>query len=309
MPSIRITDTTELVFDDGTAVRAASAISRLGDGWLVAQDDVTLAAWWRGDSISAIRVFAPVEGHDTFSEAAGTKDLKPDVESACPLTVADQECVLLLGSGSSPARMRAALVRPGDGDDCAVTVVALDALYERLAGALGIDQSDMNMEGACIVDGRLRWFQRGNGAKGVASASIDVDLGALIAAIQGEHDPGDVGLGEVARYDLGDADGVPLAITDAVLLPDGRILVSAAAEDAPDAVADGPIVGAALAVLDGPEVTAVIALPPAPDGSAWKVEGVALRRAEGSRFEVLAVVDQDDPEAPALALTLDVRLD
>lgn len=309
MPSIQITDTTELVFDDGKVVRAASAIARLGQGWLVAQDDATIAAWWRGDSITGVRVFPAVDGHDSFREADGTKHLKPDLESACPVAAAGEQAVLLLGSGSLPARMRAALVWPGGNGDCAVETAELDELYARLATALEIDQDHMNMEGACVVGDRLRWFQRGNGAKGVASAAVDVDLEALLAAIQGRGAVPDVGLGAVERYDLGDANGVPLAITDAVVLPDGRILVSAAAEDAPDAVADGPIVAAALGVLDGAEVVTVLELPTAADGSAWKVEGVAVQDQRGDRLEVLAVVDQDDPDRPALALTLDVRLD
>src|SRR3712207_9475390 len=67
-----------LRFDDGTPVTAASGIAPLGDGWLVAQDDATSAAWLRGDHVVPVRVLPPVDGHDRFSEAAGTKRLKPD---------------------------------------------------------------------------------------------------------------------------------------------------------------------------------------------------------------------------------------
>lgn len=308
MPSIRVTDTTELVFDDGSHVRAASALVRLGDGWLIAQDDTTHGAWWRGDSIVPVRLFPPVAGHDSFSEDEGTKNLKPDLEAACPVTVAGEDLALLLGSGSLPERMRAARVSLDGAEACTVVVADLDALYSRIAAALGIDQADMNMEGACVVGPMLRWFQRGSGAKGVASAGVDVDLAALVEAVRRERDPAEVEITAVTGYDLGDAGGVALAITDATLLPDGRILVSAAAEDAPDAVADGPIVGAALAVLDDADVVTVVPMPDADDGSAWKVEGVAVESVEGDRLEVLVVVDQDDPGAPALALRLDVDL-
>ena len=41
--------------------------------------------------------------------------------------------------------------------------------------------------------------------------------------------------------------GVGLAVTDAVALPDGLVLVSAAAEDSPSTYDDGPVVGSALA--------------------------------------------------------------
>lgn len=258
-----------------------------------------------------MRLFPPVEGHDSFSEADGTKDLKPDLEAACPVTAAGEKAALLLGSGSLPARMRAALVIPrGSEPSCWEVLTAdLDPVYERLAAALGIDQGDMNMEGACVVGSTLRWFQRGNASKGVASFGAEVDVTAIVDVVLGEGDPGDVAIGGVERYDLGEAAGVPLGITDAALLPDGRILVSAAAEDAPDAVADGPIVGAALAVLDGPDVLAVAPVPTAPDGSAWKVEGVAVESAQDNKVQVLAVVDQDDPQQSALALSLEVVLD
>ena len=47
-------------------------------------------------------------------------------------------------------------------------------------------------------------------------------------------------IGDVRRYDLGAVDDVTLAVTDAVALADGRVLVSAASEDTPNAVDDGP---------------------------------------------------------------------
>ena len=92
-----------LRFADGTPVRAASAIAPYGDGWLIGQDDATHACWWRDGVGTPVRVVPAVEGHEVFSEDAGTKELKPDLEAA----VAVDGGVLLLGSGSTPVRMRA----------------------------------------------------------------------------------------------------------------------------------------------------------------------------------------------------------
>jgi len=122
---VRITGVRELRFDDGGPVRAASAVAPLGDGWLIAQDDATCAAWRRPSSVVPVRVLPPVDGLDVFSEAAGTKHLKPDFEAACALTAAGVPGVLLLGSGSTAARMRASLVRLGDTGP-RFDVVALD---------------------------------------------------------------------------------------------------------------------------------------------------------------------------------------
>ena len=107
-------------------------------------------------------------------------------------------------------------------------------------------------------------------------------------------------------YDLGRADGVALAVTDALALDDGTVLVSAAAEDTPDPYDDGPVVASALALLDDDGVRAMTPLPEV-GGEVLKVEGLAPRDVRGDRLEVLAVVDVDDPETPSTALVLDVR--
>jgi hypothetical protein len=228
---------TPLWFGPGAPVRAASAIAAFGDGWLVAQDDATHAAWLRPAGVTPLRVLEPVEGHDTFGSADGTKHLKPDFEAA----VAVEGGVLLLGSGSTPARMRAALVTaPGT-----VTAMDLTAVYHRVAEALGLPLDRLNLEGAARVGDRLRWFQRGNSAAGVPSA---------------------------------------------------------AAEDTPNAVDDGPVVGAAIALLDDERVLAVAPVP----GGPYKIEGLAVRGVEPAAASLIAVVDADDPSAASSRLDLRV---
>jgi hypothetical protein len=97
-----------------------------------------------------------------------------------------------------------------------------------------------------------------------------------------------------------------VSITDAVALPDGRVLVSAAAEDTPDAVADGPVVGTAIGVIEDGDLRTVLPLagvehPP-------KVEGLALASVAGHEVTLHAVVDQDDPTRASSLLTLRVDL-
>ncbi|MBW6439239.1 hypothetical protein KZ829_36505 [Actinoplanes hulinensis] len=284
---LEIEDSATLTFDDGSPVRSASAIAPFGDGWLVVQDDATHAAWWRPDSITPVRVIDPIDGLDEFSEAAGTKHLKPDFEAACALAGGQ---VLLLGSGSSPNRMRASLV-----GSSGYTVADLRPVYLAVAAALGLTEEQLNLEGACLVGDRLRWFQRGNLTAGAPSASADVDAVALLAAVRGEAPPDLVRVGEVRVHDLGDVDGVALAVTDAVSLPDGRVLVSAAAEDTPNAVDDGPVLASGLALLDG----GFVEIP-----GAEKVEGLTIREVTGDGVRLHAVVDADDHEAPSRRLAM-----
>lgn len=289
-----------LRFADGSPVRAASAIAAYGGGWLVAQDDATHGCWLRDGAGTPVRLVPAVEGHEVFSEETGTKHLKPDLEAALAV---DEDGVLLLGSGSTPARMRSVLVRPG----AEPSVADLSEVYARVAAALGVSPDLLNLEGACVVGDHLRWFHRGLPAAGSPTASVDVELIGLLRACTGIGQPAEVALGDVRTYAIASADGLALAVTDAVTLPDGRILVSAAAEDSPNVYDDGPVLGSALAVLDDHETVEVVLLPE-PDGRVAKVEGLALLAWSEAGGRLLATIDADDPEVPSGVLTLDVSL-
>jgi hypothetical protein len=301
---ISVGDVRALRFDDGTPVTAASAVAPLGDGWLVAQDDSTSAAWLRDGSVTPLRLLPPVEGHDRFSEAAGTKRLKPDLEVACPAEVDGEPAVLLLGSGSTARRTRGVLVRAHDGRPVAAE---LGPLYALVARRLGLDDGQLNLEGASRHGGTVRWFNRGNLAAGVRPGSVDVPLAALVDAVLDRTDAASVPVEQPRVYDLGEVAGVGLAVTDAVALPDGRLLLSAAAEDTPNAVDDGPVVAAALVLVEGDDVLDVAAVPEV-DGRVPKVEGLAVRSVRDGAVHLLAVVDDDDPTRPSTALELHVDL-
>jgi hypothetical protein len=302
---IEVEDVTPLRFEDGSPVRAASAVARFGDGWLVAQDDATHGAWVRDGTVTAVRLLPPVRGLDVFDEAAGTKHLKPDLEAACELMVDGDPSVLLLGSGSTPARMRSSLMRLEHGEPRPV-VADLSLLYAVVAHTLSVDPDELNMEGACVVGDALRWFQRGLPSAGIPTASVDLDLSALLAAVATGADVSAIAVTDPVHYDIGDADGVALAVTDAVSLHGRSILVCAAAEDAPNTRDDGPVVGAALARLDGELVSDMSTIPDV-EGQAPKVEGLSLLERDDASVRVLATVDADDPEACSLAVRLRVH--
>jgi hypothetical protein len=294
---VELATTTPMRFADDTPVRAASGIAAYGAGWLVVQDDATHGCVWADGTGQALRLVPPIEGHETFDEASGTKALKPDLESVVALPGGR---VLALGSGSTDARMRSVLVAP----DGTTSVAALGPLYARVTDALGVPPDQLNLEGACVVGGSLRWFQRGLPSAGAPTASVDLDLDALLAAATGGSP--DVAVTRLRQYDLGTVAGVGLAVTDAVTLADGLVLVSAAAEDSPSTYDDGPVVGSALALLNGDRLVD-LAMLPALDGAVAKVEGLGLaeQRADGW-IGLLAVVDADDPAVPSLLLELRV---
>ena len=326
----------ELVFADGAPVRAASGVARFGSGWLVVQDDGTHAALVPADGPAVpLRIFPPVEGLDHFGEHDGTKHLKPDLEAACELTVDGVPAVVVLGSGSTPARRRGALILAtdpatgGSGSDPgpAVHWADLGPLYQRATDVLGLDPAQVNFEGLSLslgpgADGAtLRWFNRGNGALGVGSASVGVDRHALVEVLLGRRPPSEVAVDAPLGHELGSVGGVGLAVTDAVWLgrrPSGggalgvgAILISSAAEDTPNNIDDGPVVGTALSILTGPEATiGHHGLVPLVNGTVPKIEGLALTGEPpgppGERGEllVLAVVDADDAFTPSSELLL-----
>lgn len=303
---VSVTHVEGLWFGPKDPVRAASAVARLGDGWLIAQDDAVHGAWWRSpyDGIERVRLLDPRQGLEVFGDAAGTKRLKPDLEAACEVPIDGGSRVLLLGSGSLPNRTCGVLVDLVDGH-LRVRSRDLTPLYHRVASALDLDEGQLNLEGACAVGGQLRWFQRGHGRSEVSSASVDLDLAAVLGCLEGRIPPTAVDVGEVYRYDLGSLHGIPLAITDAVVLPDGRVCVAATAEDTPDAVADGRVAGSVLALVDRDGVDEVLPLPSAV--ARHKVEGLALAGVDETSIQLLAVVDADDPEVGSTALHLALR--
>lgn len=291
-----------LRFDDGRPVRSASGVAVLGRGFLVVQDDANHAAWWREDGVSAVRLFEAQEGLDVFGDDTGTKHLKPDLEAACPVDD-DGRAVLLLGSGSSPARTRCALVRPGERRP-EVVVADLAPVYRAVAAALELDLELVNVEGACVVGESLRWFQRGLPAGGVSSASVDLRLADVLAAVRGELHPGAVAVTGAVRHELGEVGGHGLAVTDAVVVG-SRVLVSAAAEDTDDPREDGPVAGSVLATI---ETGSVVDAAPVPEvaGRIRKIEGLTVLDSHDRGARVLAVVDADDPGEASLALRLRV---
>ena len=305
---VEVEEVRRLHFDDGSGVRAASGVAPLGDGWLVAQDDAAHAAWLREGRVERVRIVPSIDGHDVFSSSEGTKHLKPDLEAACPVEHDGEPAVLVLGSGSTPARMRAALVTlEGGGPDPVPTVALADLspLYARVAEALQLAPEDLNLEGASRSGDVLRWFARGNLNADIPSASVDLELAELMAAVVGRASADSIQVRRPVRYDLGSVDGVGLTVTDAVALPDGRTMISAAAEDTPNAVDDGPVVASAVALLDGDDLLSIAVLP-AIEGEVAKVEGLAIMEADRSSARLLAVVDDDDTEVASLALTLRV---
>lgn len=276
-------------------VRAGSALVHVGTHWIVIQDDALFLAHLHPDGPIHAESLPSKDGVRQFDTLRGNKHDKLDLEAACLWPAPDGERLLAWGSGSSPAREQlliAAVGRPP------ITRHA-GPLYAALRAALpGVE---LNVEGAWRTrDGHLRLLQRGNGG-GACDAMIEVD-GAFVDGLLAER-PASPTLRRLDRWSLGALRGVRLTWTDA-MARDSAWLFAAAAEDSPDAIDDGPVLGSALGWCDDAQARWT----PLTDASGQplvdKVEGLAPGAAPD---EVLLVTDPDDPERPAELLR--VRLD
>jgi hypothetical protein len=118
---------------------------------------------------------------------------------------------------------------------------------------------------------------------------------AFLAALGGDTRP--IEPVAIDRFDLGRIDGIPLGFTDGASLPDGRMIVSAVAEDTDNPYDDGRCMGTALAMIDGNRLVSVDRL-----DRVCKVEGLQAT-VTGDAIELLMVTDADDPQVAAELLT------
>lgn len=263
-------------------VRAGSALLRVAGRLLAVQDDAWRVAWI---DLPSLAVTAQVLRGDGGALA---KADKPDFEAAL---VAPDGSIRLLGSGSTARRC--ALVRIAAGGD-RVDIEARPDLYAAVRAALALAAAP-NIEAAIIVQDRLRLFHRGTGE--AASASVDFPLAAL--------DGGPARAGASRELALGHLDGIPLHLTDAATAGRGRVAFLAAAEDTPDAVADGPIAGSAIGLI---EPTGAARWTPVLDArgraDTRKLEGLVL---DADRRGAWALSDPDAADRPAelCRITLD----
>jgi hypothetical protein len=284
-------------------VRAGSSLAWVDGRLAVVQDDANFVALVDPDTLRAEAVHLPAghEGRRQFDERRGTKEYKLDLEACVAVPGEGGDVLLAFGSGSSPRREQVAVLEGWAAGEPTVALRDASALYALLRGAADFAGSELNVEGAVWMDGRVRLFGRGNGAaRGdilPVDATCDLEWEALRAYLR---DPAAAPPPEprgVVRYRLGSVDGLRLGFTDAARAG-GRFLFCASAEDSPDATRDGRVAGSALGVFDdGGGVRWTLLR--GEDGEVFtgKVEGLAIP--PGSRGRAWVVVDRDDPDAPS----------
>jgi len=269
-------------------VRAASGLARLGDDLLIAQDDMSFLAVRHPDGRLSTRALPARDGRRSFDAATGNVHRKPDLEACASLP---DRSVLCFGSGTMAERSWIATVHP----DLEVDWTDAEPFYASLRRD-SFGGPELNLEGAVVVNGRLRLFHRGNGAGADRRSSfIDFDLAAFEAWLSGTGVlPEPVAM---RRVNLGSDEGVAYGFTAATAHPGGTIVFLAGAEASASVFEDGRVVGVKIGVMDeqGVRITAI----EGPDGqrATTKLEGLVLDPSRPGW--AWAVTDVDATETPA----------
>jgi hypothetical protein len=284
----------------GRTLSAASGLVLAGKHMYVIADDENYLGVFAADGDAdgqLVRLFAG----DLPAEYAARKARKADPEALTrlpPFEGFPTGALMAWGSGSRPTRGTGALLAL-DADGALAgppRPVDLSTLYAALEQRF----PELNIEGAAVSGNELVLLQRGS-RKQPENACIRLALPSVLGALaRGEPIPAQPAM-RACRVELGEIAGTALSFTDAAALPDGRIVFTAAAEDARDNYQDGAFAGAALGMLDREgRLLWQQALQ-----SAQKVEGVHAWLQDG-RIELLLVTDADDVAVPALLLSAQV---
>jgi len=278
---IRNLDVTDPLASGHPFLSAASGLVHVGDTLCVVGDDEQHLAVFSQNDDGPGRLLRLLPG-DLPRKAKKRKKMKPDFEILFHLPSLDEKknkLVCAMGSGSTPQRMRGAIIDLNRGS---VTVLDLKPLFAALAPLV----AEINLEGAVVRGDRLLLFNRGN-----MSHPETCIFETAFAVVTG-NEAAQARLVKTLALPL--VDGIPLTVTDACSLGDGRLLMSAVAEVTDDSYADGDILGAAIILLDAD--LNVMAVEPLEPGV--KIEGITARHA-ATGIELLCVSDADDPETPS----------
>lgn len=254
-------------------VSAASGLALRGDELVVIADDEL--------ALSRYALDGTPRGRTTLfpgalpDEARARKLAKPDLEALAAL---QDGRLLALGSGSAPARDRAALI-----DDAGAIEIDLAPLYDELRQRF----DRLNVEGACASRDEMILLTRRTGRQG-RNTLVRLDLARLQTALERRVVDAGLLLG-IEEIDLGSVSGTPLGFTDAAAWR-GGLLFAAAAEVTDDPVDDGACVGCQIGWMDE---TGVVRHRE-PVVPCVKLEGIAV-----ADDRLYAVADADDRSRPA----------
>lgn len=304
-----VTSRTPLYYEEGadpSIDRPAHVRSGSGLGWLrtreklvIIQDDASFLALVDPITKHATSVTLPWErgGRRQFDSTRGNKSEKLDLEACIVVPIEEGvDRLVAFGSGSSSMREKV-LVVDFTAEDLDAQLVDASSLYKEFRARTGFSGSELNIEGACIVGGTVRFFQRGNGSASgdlpAIDATCDVDLMQLLSYLDAPQARDIPSIGDVHVYDLNQIENVKLTFTDATMQGDSLYFL-AAAEASPNAVDDGPVAGVVIGIAN--EEAVRFAPLASADGAPFLLKAEGLVPNPYREGEFFIVTDRDDPE-------------
>jgi hypothetical protein len=286
-------------------VRAGSGLVCWDHELLIIQDDTLGLAWLNPMSMRCRMTSLGSDAQiQRFDATLGNKARKPDFEAitCLPWPLHQQEsnaatdhsfeCAFAFGSGSSANRERVAQIQR-NGDFCMLDASRWYAQMRTLSAEV------LNIEAAVAVGEAFWLIHRGNGHAYADNAPRNVRMRFTLASVLAylaapEHAPLPQLL-DVRRMDMGALAGAarPVAwgFADACL-HQGHVWFLLSAEDSPNALDDGAVLGCALGYFDATD-TPHFGFIADQNGQSLKVKLEGLASAGATGF--YAVSDDDDP--------------
>lgn len=249
-------------------IAAASGLALVENNFYVVSDDELTLIKMSSD-FKMVEVISLFEG-SLPEEVKARKKIKPDLETITYIESA--RSLLTLPSGSKNNRTKGALI----GLDGKVEIKDFTKVYSYLTTQF----SELNIEGAVILQNSIRLLQRGNGQSN-ENALIDLNLDFFLSD-QIENL-------SIQKINLGSLNDCPLSFTDGFLY-EGKLWFLAVAEATESTYLDGDFLGAILGCIEQ-------------DGTISKTINLDLQsKPEGlviHNDEYYVVTDDDDRSVPS----------
>lgn len=253
---------------DNPFIAAASGLAIVDAKFMIAADDENFVALYDEEKKSGISI--PIFPGDLPLDLHKRKKIKPDIES---LVYLPDSKIMAVPSGSALNRDRGALLR---GDGSKIKDLSFQNFYAELRKTF----NELNIEGACVINEEVWFFQRGNGSlgeNGIVKTTLDSCMGGQPTILEIQH------------ISLGKFQGVNLSFTD-VSSWNSHILFLAVAEDSKSTYLDGNVLGSFLGLMNS-------------KGEILKIEKLELTsKAEGlcaQDDKFFLVIDDDNRKLPS----------
>jgi hypothetical protein len=184
--------------------------------------------------------------HNTTNLVDGVlvKAEKHDSEAMISYEENGENLLLILGSGSKENRKKAKLINAGNGE--LIETYDLTDFYKLVMEEAKLDEEDLNIEAAAVLDNKFYIFNRGK------NRMISLKLTKFIDFLKGDLNELNM---KSYSIDLPRLDGIQSGFSGATADPEfDRIIFTASVENTADWVDDGEVLGSYFGVIDLSEV-------------------------------------------------------